>query len=108
MAKKMAKKQESPRHFLREWRKHRELTQEALADRVGVSREYVSMIEKGKRKYDQPYLEAAAAAMNCTPADLIMRNPTDPEALWSIWDQIPPTERGTARAVLNALIKKAS
>ena len=81
------------RHFIRAWRKHRGLTQAQLADRIGIDRSYLSNIETGRRRYDQPFLEAAADALRCAPADLIMRDPTDPEGIWSIWDQLAPVER---------------
>ena len=81
------------RHFIRAWRKHRGLTQAQLADRIGIDRSYLSNIETGRRRYDQPFLEAAADALRCAPADLIMRDPTDPDGIWSIWDQLAPVER---------------
>jgi transcriptional regulator with XRE-family HTH domain len=81
------------RHFIREWRKFRELTQEQLAERIGITKSYLSKIESGKKRYDQPFLEAAAVALRCEPADLIIRDPLDPEGIWSIWDQLQPTQR---------------
>jgi transcriptional regulator with XRE-family HTH domain len=86
-------KQVTQRHFIKAWRKHRDLTQVQLAERIGIDRSYLSQIESGKRRYDQPFLEAAAEVLNCEPADLIVRNPTDPEGIWSIWDQLKPIER---------------
>jgi transcriptional regulator with XRE-family HTH domain len=83
----------SKRHFIREWRKHRGLTQEQLAERIGITKSYLSKIEGGKKRYDQPFLEAAAVALRCDPADLIIRDPVDPEGIWSIWDQLQPTQR---------------
>ena len=93
-------KKRKQRQFIREWRKYRGLTQERLADRMGITRGYVSQVEKGVRRYDQHFLEAAAEALSCEPADLIMRDPTQPAAIWSIWDQIPPTRREQAARVL--------
>ena len=81
------------RHFIREWRKHRGLSQEHLAERIGMNRAYLSKIESGKRRYDQPFLEAAADVLRCEPADLIVRDPSDPDGIWSIWDQLKPVER---------------
>jgi transcriptional regulator with XRE-family HTH domain len=104
MAKKL--KHAEPRHFIRAWRKHRSMTQQQLADRIGISREYVSMIEKGRRRYDQTFLEAAAEAMRCDVADLIMRDPAQPGMIWSIWDQIPPERRSLAIDVLQGMIPK--
>ncbi len=34
---------------IRVWRKHRDLTQKALAERAGISKPYLSQIEAGKR-----------------------------------------------------------
>lgn len=81
------------RHYIKEWRKFRQLTQEQLAERVGIDKSYLSKIENGKKRYDQPFLEAAAEALRCAPGDLIIRNPIDPDGIWSIWDQLAPTER---------------
>lgn len=69
------------------------MTQLQLAERIGIDKGYVSKIENGKRRYDQPFLEAAAEVLRCEPADLIVRNPTDPEGIWSIWEQLRPVER---------------
>ncbi len=90
-------------HYIREWRKHRGLTQEQLAERIGIARSYLTKIERGDRRYDQPFLEAAADALQCQPGDLIMRDPTDVGGLWSIWEQLQPIERVQAVAVLRAL-----
>lgn len=100
----MAKKQKT-RHFIKEWRKHRDLSQEELADRMGITRGYVSQVENGKRRYDQLFLEAAAQALNCDPADLLIRDPTDKNAPWSIWDQIDPLQREQAIKVLETFKK---
>lgn len=83
----------SQRHFIREWRKHRELSQEQLAERIGINRAYLSKIEGGKRRYDQPFLEAAAEVLRCEPADLIIRDPSDPDGIWSIWDALSQPQR---------------
>lgn len=101
----MAKDQQ--RWFLKAWRKHRGYTQERLAEMVGSSAGYISDMEKGKRRYNQDLLEALAEALRCEPADLIMRDPTVGESVWSIWDQIPETERDQALRVLSSF-RKAS
>ena len=91
------------RQHFKAWRKHRGLTQEQLAERIGIARSYLTKIERGDRRYDQPFLEAAAEALRCTPADLIMRDPTDPEGLWSVYEKLTPPERIRAVAVLKAM-----
>jgi len=90
-------------HFLREWRKHRGLTQDQLAERIGINRAYLSKIESGKRRYDQPLLEAAAEVLRCEPADLIIRDPSDPDGIWSIWDQLKPVERSQVVEIAKTL-----
>jgi transcriptional regulator with XRE-family HTH domain len=95
-------------HYIREWRKHRQLTQEQLAERIGIARSYLTKIERGTRRYDQPFLEAAAEQLRCEPCDLIMRDPSDPEGIWSIWDRLGPTQRVQAMAVLRAITSVAT
>jgi transcriptional regulator with XRE-family HTH domain len=99
---------ERPHHYIKQWRKHRGLTQEQLAERIGIARSYLTKIERGARRYDQPFLEAAAEALRCAPADLIMRDPTEPESIWSIWEQLSPPERVQAMAVIRAIKGVAS
>lgn len=94
------------RHFIKSWRKFRNLTQEQLAERVGYDRSYINKIENGKKRYDQPFLEAAADALGCEPADLIMRDPSQPGSIWTIWDQIPKADREQAARILETFTKK--
>jgi transcriptional regulator with XRE-family HTH domain len=61
--------------FLREWREYRNLTQDQAAEKIGIDRSTLSKIERGGVTYNQPFLEAAADAYSCTPADLISRKP---------------------------------
>jgi transcriptional regulator with XRE-family HTH domain len=63
------------RTFIREWRKHRGLKQEELADCVGVTQETISRLERGQIAYTQQTLEAISDALDCDPADLIARDP---------------------------------
>jgi transcriptional regulator with XRE-family HTH domain len=104
----MAKKPAAPRHFIRAWRKHRSKTLEQLAEMVGTTHATLSRIERGKLPYNQGQLEALAEALNCAPADLIMRDPTAPDAIWSIWEQVPVPEREQAARVLQTFTKKAA
>lgn len=99
-------KQRGPRHFIREWRKHRGLTLEQLAERVGLTHGAISQLERGETNYTQPTLEAIAEALDCEPADLIMRRPDGPT--WSIWDEVrglPEDEQRRLAAVIAAVRK---
>lgn len=94
----------TPRHFIKQWREYRGLTQERLADRVDLSVGAISQLESGLVAYTQPTLEAIASALSCTAADLIMRDPTRPNSLWSIWDQASAAQRQQIEAVAMALL----
>lgn len=95
--------------FIRAWRKHRDLTLAQLADRlqieleVDISEGQLSRIERGETPYSQDILEALAQVLRCEPADLIMRDPTHPDAIWSLIDTLKPVERDRAIAVIKAL-----
>lgn len=98
--------------FIREWRKSRGLTLERLADRVGASvggftHASLSRIENGKQPYSQPILEALAEALGTDPVSLLIRNPTDPEGMWSIWDQAQAGERKMIVDIAKTLVKRA-
>lgn len=86
------KKQYRPT-FIRAWRKFRNLTQHQLADRIGKAHSSVGRIERGLQPYSQELLEALADALQTEPASLLMRDPTEPDAIWSIWDQAKPGQR---------------
>lgn len=96
------------RTFIREWRKHRALTLERLAARVGVTHGTLSKIERGVLPYSQYQLETIAEALNTDPASLLMRNPLDPEGIWTVWGRIPASERARAMDVLRAFAGTAS
>jgi len=90
---------------MRAWRQHRGYTLEQAAEMIGTTHATLSRIERGKLSYTQPLLEAAADAYRCEPADLIIRDPTQTDAIWSIWDQIDPVQRDQAAKVLQAFKK---
>lgn len=64
------------RHFIKEWREFRDLTQEQVADRLGISPTTFGRIENGKVPYNQDFLEEAAFALMCEPWDLLNRDPS--------------------------------
>jgi transcriptional regulator with XRE-family HTH domain len=81
------------RTYIAQWRDFRNLTQEQLADRLDMTQSHLSMLENGKRGYTQETLEAIAHALQTDVASLLMRNPMDGEAIWSIWEHAKPGER---------------
>ena len=93
-------KQGPRRHFIRQWRTFRGLTQEQLAARADVTPGAISQLEVGRISYTQPTLEAIADALQCTPGDLLNVDPTVDGAVWSIWETLSPGERVQAAAIL--------
>lgn len=77
------------RWFLKEWREHRGLSQEALADQMTeitedwgdramkVNKSDVSKLERGKRRYNGDQLEVLAQILQCEPGDLISYTPEE-------------------------------
>lgn len=99
----MPKKPGQPGHYIRQWRKHRGLTLEQLAERIGMTHQNLGKIERGKVAYTQPLLENLADALRCEPADLIVRDPSAPEGLWSIYDQLTPVQREQGMDLLKVI-----
>lgn len=105
MAKKVVSRlKKKPRHFIREWRKFRQLNQEALAERVEMSPASISQIETYKQGWTDETLAALADALRCEPGDLLARNPLDKDAPWSIWDMLKPEQRRMAMVMIRSLI----
>lgn len=63
------------RHFIKEWRDHRGLSQEQVAERIGISASNYGRIENNRVPYNQDFLEEAALALRCEPWDLLNRDP---------------------------------
>lgn len=102
------KHKSAPRQFFREWRKHRNLNQERLADRVGITQAYLSKLETGKAEYTQSLLEALSEALGCEPADLIMRTPDADQDIRLVWSQLPPDKRRQALSIIKLLKEGAA
>jgi transcriptional regulator with XRE-family HTH domain len=94
------------RTFIRQWRKHRNLTLAQVADRVGTTHATLSRIERGVQPYNQPLLEAIADALQTDPASLLMRNPEDPDGIWTVWENAEPAIRRQIIAIAQTLLKK--
>lgn len=98
-----------PHHFIKEWRKFRGLTQETLAERVELTPSSISQLESGKQGFTDTTLATLAEALRCEPGDLLIRNPLDPDSIWSVWDSIPESDRPAAIKALTGFVRaKAS
>lgn len=105
MARKPYKKarDKHPGHWIREWREAKDLSQERLAERVGLSVPQVSKIENGKQGYRQDTLEQFAAAMGLEPADLLRPPHAPKDELAAYVMGLSEKRRKRALRVLQAL-----
>jgi transcriptional regulator with XRE-family HTH domain len=90
--------------YIRQWRQHRGYSLDQLAERVPMDKGNLSKIERGILPYNQDLLERLADALMTDPASLLMRDPTNAAAIWSIWDQASEGERVQIESIANALI----
>lgn len=98
--------------YIRQWREHKNLSLRRLADRLAdetgrpiITYASIGRIEAGQQPYSQEALEAIAEALGTDPASLLMRDPTAPDPIWTIWDRLKPNQRTQALAILEALAK---
>ena len=90
--------------FIRQWRKHRGMTLGEVADIVNISHASISRIETGAQPYSQPILEGIAGALDTDAASLLSRDPSDQEAIWSIWGKARPFERELIVNIATAIL----
>lgn len=65
------------RNFLREWRLDRKLTQEELADRIGMSHPSIQRLENSKQGLSLEVLEKLAVALRTTRTSILDRKPNE-------------------------------
>lgn len=65
----------------------------------------LSRVERGEQGYSQDLLEALATIYRCEPGDLIMRDPTAPDAIWTVWEELKQPQRVQLVEIANTLKK---
>ena len=91
--------------FIRQWRTHRGYSLDKLAGMVPMDKSNLSKVERGFLPYNQEMLERLADALMTDVASLLMRDPTQEGAIWSLWNRASPGERRQIEAVADALLK---
>jgi transcriptional regulator with XRE-family HTH domain len=94
------------RHFIKEWRDYRQLTQEQVADRIGVSATTFGRIEGNKIPYNQDFLELAADALRCEPWDLLHRDPNKEGDVVDLMRHLSDRQREEAAEYIRFLAQK--
>ena len=91
--------------FMRQWRLYRGKTLVQVAEELHVTHGYLSKVERGKQPYNQELLERLAEIYRCEPVDLLIRDPSEPSSIWSLWDRAKPGERRQIESVAEALMR---
>jgi transcriptional regulator with XRE-family HTH domain len=86
------------RFFIAEWREHRKLSQEQLANRVGTTKGSISRWENNERDITLGAFAAIAEALNCSVEDL-SRDPAQPSADALLRDMDAATRRQALRLI---------
>lgn len=94
---------------IRKIRKAREVTQEALAEQVGISVTHMSHIETGNTKLSLPVLVALASALEVRVDDLLYdgergSRSTAMESIAQMLDRCPTNQIRVIEDVIKALI----
>lgn len=91
------------RMFFKEWREHRGLTQEQVAERLDTTKATVSRMESGKVQYNRGYVEALADALQVEPEQLF-HHPDRP-SIDALLQKASPEDRARVLSVVEALLK---
>ena len=89
---------------IRNWRQHRGYSLDRLADMVPMDKSNLSKVERGILPYNQEMLERLADALMTDVASLLMRDPMQAGAIWSLWERASPGERAQIETIAEALI----
>lgn len=71
-----------------------------------MTKQNLSQLENGHIAYTQRGLERIAEALNCTTADLLVRDPTQDDAPWDIYETVralPAEKQADIAAMVKAI-----
>ena len=91
------------RHFLKVWRKHRNMTQQYVGERVHMSRESLSKIENGEVPYNQDLLERLAVLYGCEVDDLVAVHPERLDIAKAAYNEVKRASAGMQEKALGVL-----
>jgi transcriptional regulator with XRE-family HTH domain len=93
-------------NFVRAWRNFYGMTLAELSERTELSISQISRIEAGTRGYSRDSLGRIAAAFRISIAELLDRDPRDPDKIWAMLDALralPPSEQQRAIEMIRLL-----
>lgn len=94
-----------PPHFIKEWREFRGISQETLADEIGMTAASISRVESNKQPYSQRLLEAIGQVLHASPADLLGHDPRQADPLRQLLSDATDEQIRQIAAVAEALLK---
>lgn len=97
---------ERPPHYLRQWRKKAEMTQQDLADALDTSKSVISALERFELQLSPKWLRRIAPVLKTREGYLIDVDPAEaPNDVIDIWNHIPLDDRDQALRVLRSFVK---
>ena len=91
---------------MRQWREYRDRSLEQVAEAIGSTHATLSRIERGLIPYSQDLLEKVAEYLATDAASLIMRDPSNDEAIWTIWEHAEQGERQMIVDIAQTVLKR--
>ncbi len=76
------------RHYVKQWREYRQLTQSQVAERVDKSRGLIAQIEGDITDLTEDMIYALAEAFHCQPWDILRVNPLKEGVVVDITDEL--------------------
>ena len=92
-------------NFLRAWREHREMSQEALATALDTTASVISYLEQGKRGLSAKWLRKLAVPLRTTPGLLLDHDPADlSEDMIDMWARADARQRQQVVSIVKTII----
>jgi len=88
-------------NYLKAWRRHRGMTQKALAEAIGTKAPVISLLETGDRGLSPKWLRPLARALGTPVGVFLEHGPGDGLAdFLDAWAAVPESERPQAMGIL--------
>lgn len=97
-------------HYIAAWRQFRGLSQEQLAEAVGVTHATISRIETGVIDLKECRLYAIAQALSVSPGALLSTepgstSPDDDQGTLALWERATPEQKKQIARIVRALLE---
>lgn len=94
------------KNTVKDWRKHRGLTQEALAELMGTTKGSINKYENRKLPITGEILEQLTFHLRCTEEDLFRHKPSDDPQFYELRDKMDQNDRETWLNIGQTLIAR--